>query len=256
MYGIESSTFTITPSQSNEVDAFRMFLENHEKKKYRPRNFSGSEHRNIRIARACKAALEFTTIQMNRRIHFILDDIDMTQVQLKTPTSSGHKSITAQELRYIYRNEIKRDFESQNFSKAQKNPKPLTMSVYGQQRCKIREKKVPEKAVSAETSAIVSAMMSLGKLIGAHGTLDAIEKDKKIVDNIVFWHGGQITVKPWDKEYGKGIWYGFYGHDYDKKITPIKTGMKKSIDTLSTLKQTPRKSKVRRGNSDNIFVVP
>jgi hypothetical protein len=53
-----------------------------------------------RIRRACKAMIQFITSRQGRRLHFLLDGLDMNQ----TVDPAKDKSFTGSELRYIYRN--------------------------------------------------------------------------------------------------------------------------------------------------------
>jgi hypothetical protein len=60
-----------------DVQQFRQFLEEH--KKYDPRKIPSRQDIDLRIGRACKAGLEFT-IKNNRKIHFVLDGLDINYV--------------------------------------------------------------------------------------------------------------------------------------------------------------------------------
>jgi hypothetical protein len=91
-----------------DVIKHKVFLEQHPK--YSPLLPENSKPKDywLRIARGCKGAMERILKQEHKRIHFVLNGIDMEAVLdnkwVVTDKRSGDKSITAIELRWVYRN--------------------------------------------------------------------------------------------------------------------------------------------------------
>lgn len=88
--------------ESNEVRGFREFLEGHEK--YDPKMVPGQEQWGSRIGRACKAGLEYTTTELNKKIHFVLDDYDFSYLWDDIGKRGEDRAITSKELKWLFRN--------------------------------------------------------------------------------------------------------------------------------------------------------
>jgi hypothetical protein len=222
MYGIEPAEANynlITLSQADEVDCFRKFLESHPNSKYRPQKFPLKEHRDLRVGRACKAALEFTTTVVNRKIHFVLDDINITDVMEKRKSPYGKKSITGQELRFIYRNGLQVDFNSEYFEK-----KRETKSRFRARTNKYLERKrdshdKERRSTSPDGNRYPYSYPKSTLPKPWQFTLGQVVKTKvKVQENIIFWYKGEITSAPWSGMIIKEIWYYPYGSLYEDKI--------------------------------------
>ncbi len=109
-----------TKNMSREGALFHAFLRDKVKPKWSPQNNRGADNVNQRIKSASKAGLLWTTTERKKRIHFILDGLDMALVtgkldylamrmgerKLEDPTN---KSVTGCELRWLYRNRLNRE---------------------------------------------------------------------------------------------------------------------------------------------------
>ncbi|MBD2296377.1 hypothetical protein H6G06_23550 [Anabaena sphaerica FACHB-251] len=119
-YG-EEKTPPKTQEQRLEALEYKEWLEKHPK--YSPKNkivrgeaLSSPYRQWDRVKKSCKAGIEYA-VTHGKRVHFILDDIDLEAVinkqnyQTKQPevkvdpiTGDSQQNITASELRFIYRN--------------------------------------------------------------------------------------------------------------------------------------------------------
>ncbi len=85
-----------------EVKGFREYMEGHEK--YDPKMAPGQEQWNTRVGRACKAGLEYTTVELNKKIHFVLDDYDFSYLWDDINKKGEDRAITSKELKWLFRN--------------------------------------------------------------------------------------------------------------------------------------------------------
>jgi len=85
-----------------EVKGFREFLEGHDH--YNPKMAPGQEQWGTRIGRACKGGLEYTTTELNKKIHFVLDKYDFSYLWDDINKRGEDRAITSKELKWLFRN--------------------------------------------------------------------------------------------------------------------------------------------------------
>ena len=92
-----TATHGLTARDLQRVASYSTFLLHHPR--YSPVLDGGKGFEDEKkIRRACKAAIDYITSRQGRRLHFLLDSLDMNRIINKTDTS-----MTGSELRYIYR---------------------------------------------------------------------------------------------------------------------------------------------------------
>lgn len=103
---------------------FHAFLRDKVKSKWQPGKNRGIDKVNQRVKSASKSGILWTTTQRKKKIHFILDGLDMEAVAgkldipilkaegRKTREDPSNKSITGCELRWLYRNRNNREIMS------------------------------------------------------------------------------------------------------------------------------------------------
>ena len=120
-YGAPKPGENPTPEQEQEATEFRKFLEQHPKyspnrwRTVRKRSRKSPFRQHERIKKACKAGIEFA-LQRQKKVHFFIDDLDQDavinkmdylthepEVMIHPITGDSKQSITASELRYLYR---------------------------------------------------------------------------------------------------------------------------------------------------------
>ncbi len=140
-WDLEPNYFPINHAYNLEAGKFKLFIEAHNK--YNPSKTPGvidkvgreyddedlkkiRSNAFIRVGRASKAGIEFTTLARDRKVHFVLDGLDLGAVAQKIPfieirhikegTAPANaelarnnrggtlKDVTGQELRFLYRN--------------------------------------------------------------------------------------------------------------------------------------------------------
>jgi hypothetical protein len=89
------------PNEHAEVKSFREFLE----RTYELDSIKASSKANqmMRYGRACKAGLTYAATARNGRVHFVLDEVDMTRVLADVNNPKHERNITGKELRWLYR---------------------------------------------------------------------------------------------------------------------------------------------------------
>lgn len=95
---------TYKGEQENEiapVKGFREFLEGHDR--YNPRMAPGQEEWGTRVGRACKGGLEYTTKELQKKIHFVLDDYDFQYLWDDIGRVGEQRAITSKELKWLFR---------------------------------------------------------------------------------------------------------------------------------------------------------
>jgi hypothetical protein len=90
----------IKENEKPEVKEFRVFLEKHSK--YNPQLNPSTQEVDVRVGRACKGALEFT-VKNNRKIHFVLDGLDINRVFRDLKKDKIDRAITGKEIKWLYR---------------------------------------------------------------------------------------------------------------------------------------------------------
>lgn len=115
--GNQGSGADYTPgaAMSREGALFHAFLRDKVKPKWQPSKSPGKANVNQRVKSASKAGIQWTTTERKKRIHFILDGLDMEFVtgkldvmlfrtdNIKQKEDPGNKSVTGCELRWLYR---------------------------------------------------------------------------------------------------------------------------------------------------------
>lgn len=119
-YGKESVAAK-TPEQKQEGLEFKQWLETHPKyspteTQVRGEALSSPFRQFDRVKKACKAGIQYS-VERGKKVHFILDGIDLEtvinkqdystkapEVKVNPVTGDSNQNITASELRYVYRN--------------------------------------------------------------------------------------------------------------------------------------------------------
>jgi hypothetical protein len=120
-YGKRKTAGTPTPEQQQEAAEYKTWLEDHSK--YSPTNqrvreepLSSPFRQWDRTKKSSKAGLEYTTKKKQKKVHFVLDGLNQEAVvkkldhrnmareqKINPETGDSQQSITASELRFLYR---------------------------------------------------------------------------------------------------------------------------------------------------------